>query len=124
MDFTLSLGQYEALVALARRGVLTAQQKRDLDAFLVTIEKANGVTRYKLWVQWQEADAPLPPTARFPENWPPELREYIEFISRPVARSDVDQVVKRKARNAVNVMVTPDPAALVGWTKVEDFFLQ
>lgn len=121
--FTLSQEQYEALVALARIGAATPQQKRDLEAFLEPIEKAAGITRYKLWVQWQEADAP-PPKGEFPETWPPELRYYFELLSRPIARTDVDRVLVLRARNPVNVLVTPDPAALVGWTKLEDFFVQ
>jgi hypothetical protein len=123
MDFSMDQEQYEALIALARRGTTTDQEKRELDSFLASIEKANGVVRYKLWVQWQEADAPLPPTAQFPDTWPPELRRYIEFISRPVARTDVDQLLRVFAKNPVNVLVTPDPAAKVGWTKLADFFL-
>jgi hypothetical protein len=123
MVFTLTQEQYEALVALARRGATTAQQTRDLDAFLASIERGAGITRYKLWVQWQEADAP-PPKGQFPETWPPELRQYVELLSRPIARADVDRVLGLHARNPVNVLVTPDPAALVGWTKVDDFFVQ
>jgi len=120
--FSLTQEQYEALVALARRGSPAPQQKRELETFLELIEAANGVSRDKLWVQWQEADTALPPSAMFPEVWPPELRKYIELISRPIARADVDKVLTIHARKPVNVLVTPDPAALVGWTALEDFF--
>ena len=61
----------------------------NLDSFLRSIEKANGITRYSLWVQWQDPTAPLPPGTNFPETWPPSLRYHIEFISRPVAQTDV-----------------------------------
>lgn len=122
MEFSLTQEQYEALIALARRGASTAEQKRDLESFLALIESRNGVTRYKLWIQWQEADASLPPSAAFPASWPPELRQYIELISRPIAREDVEQVLRRYARKPVSVLVTPDPAALVGWTTPNDFF--
>jgi hypothetical protein len=123
MDLTLNQEQYEALIAFARRGAETAQQKRELDSYLVSLEKLNGVVRYKLWVQWQEAEAPLPATARFPANWPPKLRHYIELISRPIARIDVDQVLEKYAQKPVNILVTTDPAATVGWTKIDGFFL-
>lgn len=124
MTFTLDQEQYEALIDFARRGAVVPLQKRELDSYLESIEKQSGVTRYKLWVQWQEADAPLPPTTRFPETWPPEMRKYIEFLSRPIARSDVDELLEKRARNPVEVLVTPDPAALVGWTKVDEYFLR
>lgn len=122
MNFTLSQEDYEAMVSLARRGLVGADSVRNFEAFLQRLEKQNGVTRSALWVQWQEADAPLPPEAEFPRTWPPNMRAYIEFISRPVTRQDVDAVVKSNAKKPVGVLVTTDPAAVVGWTKLEDYF--
>lgn len=121
--FTLTLEEYEALVALATRGMTTADEQRALDAFTHSIEKNNGVTRYNLWVQWQEADYPLPPTTSFPEVWPPEMRQYITRVDRPIAKSDVEAVLVLKATNPVNVLVTKDPGAIVGWVKLEDMFV-
>lgn len=121
--FSLTQEEYEALIALARKGATEADDARRLDSFLRGIEKKNGYTRYVLWVQWQEADQPLPPTVRFPETWPPEMRFYLELVTRPIARIDVDQVLQARARQPVNVLVTPDPAALVGWTPVDDYFI-
>lgn len=129
LTFSLTQQQYEALIALAREGTKDAdgnvvQDKAlRLDAFLKSIEKDNGITRHALWVRWQETDSPLPPTTNFPEVWPPLLTHYIELISRPIARADVDAVVAAKARRPLTVMVTKDPAALVGWTTLDDYFL-
>lgn len=125
MPFPLALNQqdYEALIALARKGAATPDEVRRLDTFLRSIEKANGVNRYGLWVQWQEQDQPLPPTTRFPETWPPDLRFYVELISRPIARVDVEAVLKQKARKPANVLVTKDPGALVGWSELDSFFI-
>jgi len=122
--FTLDQEQYEALIAFARQGTSTPDQARSLNNFLEQIEKANGIKRYKLWVQWQEADQPLPPTTEFPLKWPPELRYYIELISRPINKNDVQEVLKAKARKPVNVLVTPDPGATLGWASIDDYFLQ
>ena len=126
--FALSQEDYEALVALARIGSAAnadpAQARRNLDAFLRTIETANGVTRYTVWVQWQEQDQPLPPSTSFPASWPPTQRAYIEFLTRPVAKVDVAQVLQQQARKPVTVLVTRDPAALLGWTPLDLFFLQ
>jgi hypothetical protein len=127
--FTLSQEEYEALIALARRGTRSHDGRTDqlaalqLDSFLKQIEKENGITRYALWIQWQDPTAPLPPGTNFPETWPPNLRYYLEFISRPIAESDVLAVVNPRTPNAMNIMVTPDPAALLGWTPIADFFL-
>ena len=128
MDITLTQEQYEALIKLAQDSAVQADgsmnQERALvlDKFLADIEKKNNITRYSLWVRWQDPNAPLPPGVRFPKTWPPALQSFIQFISRKVAKTDVMELVNSKAKNAVNVMVTPDPAALVGWTKVDDYF--
>lgn len=122
MDFTLNQEEYESLVALANAGATTIDQRRRLDAWLRKIEKKNNITRYQLWVQWQEVDTPLPPNTRFPLVWPPTQRAFIEFISRAISRADVDAVLASKARNPVTVLVTPDPGAELGWTAVDAYF--
>lgn len=128
--FTLSQEEYEALIALARRGTRGRDGRIDqnaavqLESFLKQIEEENGITRYALWIQWQDPTAPLPPGTNFPETWPPNLRYYLEFISRPIAESDVLAVVNPRTPNAQNIMVTPDPAGLLGWTPIANFFVQ
>lgn len=121
MDFKLTQEQYSALVALARSGI-PVDGRLALEEFLKDIEKSNGATRYLLWVQWQEADQPLPPTVQFPDKWPPELRKLIERIDRPIAKADVDAVLAANASKPVNVLVTKDPAGRVGWTQEAVFF--
>lgn len=121
-SMNLTIEQYSALVELSRRGTTSVDQQVDLEAFLVQIEKANGVTRYLLWVQWQEAGQILPPTTKFPEVWPPELRQIIQQLNRPVALSDVQDVLNKFAKNPTNVLVTIDPAARVGWQPLAQAF--
>jgi len=118
---TLTLEQYEALSRLARNGA-TPDRVREIDAFLVDVEKANGVSRSFLWVQWQEAGQALPPTAKFPEVWPPELRMNIERVDRAISRADIEKALSSRARRPVKVMVTVDPGAELGWTPIDDFF--
>lgn len=125
---TISIQQYEALIALARAGTVqdgqvNAEKAVQLDEFLKSIEKANGITRSGLWVRWTEMDQPLPPTTRFPASWPPSQQYYIELVTRLVARADVDQVLQAHARRPLDVMVTKDPGALVGWTQLDSFFV-
>jgi hypothetical protein len=121
---TLEQEQYEALIALARAGASTPDEARNLDYFLQQIETANNIRRYRLWVQWQEADQPLPPTTQFPYKWPPEMRHYIELLTRPITKEDVQAVLKAKARKPVGVLVTPDVGGVLGWTKPEDYFIR
>ena len=121
--FSLDQLEYEALIALARRGATTEETNRRLDEFLQNIERKNGITRDSLWVQWQEMDAPLPAGTVFPTVWPPEMRYHIELVTRRIARADVDAVVTAHATNPTNVLVTRDSGATLGWTPVDDFFV-
>lgn len=123
-SFTLSQEQYEALISLARGGAENdAHKLTQLDQFLKSIERANGITRGFLMIQWQERSAPLPAGTQFPAKWPPKLRKVIELISRPIAKADVDAVIAQFASEPLDVLVTQDPAGLVGWTPVDDYFL-
>jgi len=122
-NVTLDQEQYLAIVSLARQGAQTPDKKRVLERFLQDIDEKNGVTRYVLWVQWQEQEQPLPPTTNFPETWPPQMRAILERVDRPIAKSDVLKVVKDRARNPTNILVTRDVGALVGWTAVNDYFI-
>jgi hypothetical protein len=128
---TLTQEQYEALISLAQRGTrrhdgrIDQQQALVLDAALKDIEQANGIVRYQLWIRWQDPTAPLPPgQTNFPKSWPPNLEYFLQFVSRPIAKTDVQGIVAQRTPNAVNVMVTPDPAALLGWTPIDTYFVQ
>jgi hypothetical protein len=130
MPFPISLTeeQYSALVTLAREGVknpdggVLPEKSRRLEAFLRDIEETAGIKRHILWVQWQETDYPLPAGTSFPETWPPELRFYLEFVTRPIAKVDVEKALDANARKPMNVLVTRDPAAIVGWTELNTYF--
>lgn len=128
LNFTLTQEEYEALIALAREGTKNDEGQVDhdlavrLDAFLRSIEKNNGIERDAVWVQWQELDEPLPPGTRFPEEWPPRMRLYIELISRKVAKADVVEALRQNAKNPTSEMVTSDPGAMYGWTPLDDYF--
>jgi hypothetical protein len=127
--FTLDQQQYEALISLAQAGTklpdgsVDPEKARQLDAFLRLIEKANGVTRSIVWVQWQELDSPLPPGTNFPDKWPPELRRKIELVTRPVARVDVDALLAAYARKPLSILCSRDPAGILGYIPIDSFFL-
>ena len=124
MNITLTQEQYESLIFLARQGAQAEGENkvRDLEQWLVLIEKANGITRSLVLVQWEELGQALPIGTFFPHKWPPDLRATIEYVTRPVARADVDRLLASRARKPLKVLCTKDPAGIVGWTPVEDFF--
>lgn len=122
--FVLSTEQYEALVALARAGAAgDANKAASLDAFLKLIEKSNGVVRDLVVVIWQELNAPLPQGTFFPTSWPPHLKRTIELTTRPVARADVEEVLKVHAKKPISVLCTRDPNGVLGLTPIDDFFI-
>lgn len=130
MPFPVNLSeeQYSALVSLAREGTkdvdgnILPDRSRRLNSFLKDIESSAGIVRHGLWIQWQETDYALPPTTDFPATWPPSLRFYLELITRPIAKVDVQKVLQAKARKPVNILVTRDPGAVVGWTELDVYF--
>jgi hypothetical protein len=125
---TLSIDEYEALIAMAREGCRATtgpyvpDKARQLDQYLKLVEQKNGITRSAVWVQWQELEEPLPKGTNFPESWPPEMRAYIERTDRLVSRSDVEELLDRVARKPQSVLVTADPGAIVGWTTLDLYF--
>jgi len=127
-QLTLELVEYEALVALARRGTIDSERNpdpnkmRELESFLKSIEKNNDITRYFLAVRWQELNEPLPQGTRFPTDWPPTLEDTIQLTTRPIAKVDVTDLIAAQAKNAQNIMVTTDPGMVLGWTAVDDYF--
>lgn len=130
MPFPISLEQdaYESLVELARQGTLRDDgsvidtKAAALESWLKLLEQKNGINRYFVWVQWQEQDSPLPPGTNFPAKWPPELREYLALTSRPIAKDDVMTMLNSKARQPTSILITTDPAAMVGWQDLNVFF--
>ena len=130
MPFPISLsqGEYETLIEYARQGTLQADgtvnvdKAAGLDAWLRWIEEKNGITRSFVWVQWQELDAPLPPGTNFPAKWPPNMRQPLTLVSRPINKSDVLALVDSKAKKPTSILVTKDPAGIVGWTALDEFF--
>lgn len=119
---TLQPSEYNTLVSLARQGATTADSARSLESFLQSIERANGVERDTVLVQWQELGAPLPAGTSFPESWPPQLRSSLTLVSRRIAKTDVQALVAAKASQPTSILVTRDPAGLVGWTELDAFF--
>ena len=115
------VGQAKAYVGME------VNQVRALETFLKEIEKANGITRYFLAVRWQEMAEPLPPrtagaATRFPENWPPNLEGTMELLTRPICKADVVAFLDARAQKPTNILVTPDPGFIVGWTPLETYF--
>lgn len=125
--FTLNQEEYEALVALARKGTykpdgqIDQAQAYHLDQFLKNIEKNNGAARDGVWLQWQELEHPLPPGTNFPAVWPPEMRAYVEKVGELVTKTDLETVLSTKAVNPVSVLFTRDPGATYGWTPIDQY---
>jgi hypothetical protein len=112
---TLSRPQYDALISAALAGN-SAEVKR----LRTIIDQANGITRYSLWIRWQDIGGRPPPRIELGKGWP-ENQTYFLELERKITRADVNDVLRTSARNPVSVMVTPDPLATVGWSLVDDY---
>lgn len=112
---TMTRGQYDALYALAQEA-----SAADASVLQKQIDKANGITRYILWVLWQDVGGQPPPRIELKNGWPATNRQRLE-LERKIARSDVDDFLRVNAVNPVGVMVTPDPDCVVGITLIDDY---
>jgi hypothetical protein len=115
---TLTRTQYETLLAAARLG--NPQAAAQLQQ---TIDAANGITRYFLYVRWQNVGGAPPPRIELGKGWPPDQTYQLE-MERRIARLDVDEVLRANAINPVSIMVTPDREGVVGWTLIDDYDFQ
>ena len=123
MAIEFDVHEYESLVRLAREGVnASGGDAVRFDQFLTRIESRNDIHRSLLWVLWSEHGEALPEGSRFPDVWPDAWRARLEQLYRPVARADVDRLLAARARRPVRIVVTPDPAALRGFTPLDTFF--
>lgn len=125
MPFTLTDEQYSVALTLSRAGAVSAEDKRKIQDFFSTIEKANNVTRYMLLVRWQNAGEKFAPGAgmNFPRVWPETNQFIMETFERPISKTDVLEMLKTRSNAPTNVMVTPDVAGLVGWTLLDAYFV-
>lgn len=122
MSITMTNDQYEQLVGLARQGIGTTDGQNTLNDFLTPIEMANGITRYFLWVRWQEIGKIHPVNEPFPENWPPTQEIKIERLTNPINREIVDAAVEDRGNDPFNILVTTDPAGVAGWSTIDQYF--
>ena len=111
-----------ALAELSIKGAEDESGTRKIDKFLRDIEARNSVIRSTLLVQYQELDV-APPTEEFPRSWPPSLRIAMTQYDRVINKADVLKRVNATASRPTNILVTKDPLGIVGWAKLEDYFL-
>lgn len=114
-NVTLTRSQYDALLNAAHTG-----QTQEVDRLRDIIDAANGITRYQLWIRWQDVGGQPPPTIELGKGWPPGMTYFLE-LERKIARADVDDVLRNNAKNPASVMVTPDVDGVVGWTLLPDY---
>lgn len=117
MALTITRTQYESLLAAARGDSLV-----NVDQLQDAVDAANSIRRYQLLIRWQEVGGST--ARRFSildgSNWPPS-QEFLLIQDRAIAREDVDEVLRTQATNPVDVLVTTDPAGVVGLTELNAY---
>lgn len=114
---TLTRVEYELLLDFAYSRRTDPTELRNLQK---RIDTENDIKRYLLNIRWYEVGGKPPSRIEIKENdgWPPR-QEFILRQDRPIAREDVDQVLRDRAANAVSPTVTRDERGVVGWTELE-----
>lgn len=113
---TMTRAQYDALLNAAQVDIDPAALLRLREM----IDTANGITRYFLWIRWQDVGGRPPPRIELGKGWPP-LQTYFLELERPLTRADVDDVLRNNATSPVDPQVTPDRYGVVGWTFLPDY---
>ena len=115
---SITRSQYEALLATA-----SLASPQVADQLRLEIDAANGITRYFLYIRWQDVGGKAPPRIELGKGWPPAQTYKLE-LERRIARLDVDEVLRNNAVNPVSIMVTPDRQGVLGWTLIDDYDFQ
>ena len=121
MAISMSQDQYELLLDYAY-GRKTADD--NLSSLQRSIDAANGVKRFFLYIRWMETGGQPPSPIQIGLGWPP-TQEFKLRMNRAISRSDVDDILRTQAVRPVYVTVTNDERGAVGWTELDvwDFYL-
>jgi hypothetical protein len=107
---------WEALV-----GAILKEETDDLNVLLTRVDEENSLTRYYLYIKWQDAGAKRPAPGDEITDWPPW--RFAWFISYTQFTEEfVTDYVDGQTDHALAILVTDDPSGEVGWFTVEDFF--
>lgn len=115
MNLTLTRSQYDALIEAG----LDADTE-EIYRLRRIIDGDNNITRYILQIRWQDVGGQPPPRIELGKGWP-QAQTYKLEMERPIERADVDTVLQQVAVNPVDVQVTADPEANVGWFLLNDY---
>lgn len=115
MAISITRPQYDALLAAALAG-----NTEEVYRLRRLIDEANGITRYFLKIRWQNVGGTRPSRIEAATGWPIEQMYALE-LERPIALTDVEEVLRLRATNPADVHVTPDRAGVVGWTILADY---
>jgi len=117
MAISINRDQYEALLdyAFGRR-----TDRDGLVALQKSIDSSNGVRRFFLLIRWMERGGKAPSRIDIGLGWPP-TQTFTLQLDRPITRSDVDDVLRTQAKDAVYPTVTNDELGEVGWTELDQW---
>lgn len=117
MAISISRDQYEALLDFAFGRRTARDELVDLQK---SIDTANAVKRFILLIRWMERGGKAPSRIEIGKGWPP-TQTFTLQLDRPITRSDVDDVLRTQAKNAVYPTVTNDELGEVGWTELDSW---
>lgn len=114
-NVSLTRDQYDLLLEYAYGTIVSdvalVEMQRKIDA-------ANGIKRYALLLRWMETGGAAPTRIELGKGWPVS-QQFLLKMDRPIAREDVDNILRTQATRPVSVTVTPDVRGVLGWTELE-----
>jgi hypothetical protein len=116
VSVTVSDADWAALV-----GSVLKEDTGELTTVFDRVDNQNDLTRYYLYIKWQEGGARRPGPNDPITDWPPWLFQWFVQYER-FTREFVDDFLEREAINPIYVLVTDDPSGEVGWYTLDEFF--
>lgn len=118
MTISMTQNQYDTLLAVAF-GTETLDHAALL-ALRKDIDTANGITRYFLYILWQDLGQSPIRKIEIGLPWPAGQKFALEMF-RPITLDDVTAVLADNAIEPVSVLLTRDREGIVGLIPLESY---
>jgi len=86
------------------------------------IERANGVTRYFLFVRWRDRNSPFVTQDSDTSDWPPQYTHELLRYTSPWTEDEVMASITQVTPHPFDIQVTEDRSGTVGWTDIASYY--
>jgi hypothetical protein len=86
------------------------------------IERANGITRYFLFVHWRDRNSPFVTQDSDTSDWPPLFTTQLMRYTIPWTRDEVMAAITQVTPHPFDIQVTEDRSGTVCWTDIDTYY--